>query len=99
MQIASHMSMRHRPELYYWHREATNATAEVDFVLQHGDRMLPVEVKSGVRGSMKSLRLFMAEKHVDMGVRISLENFATLPDVRILPLYAVHRITDGSLMP
>ena len=99
LQIASHMSMRHRPELYYWHREATNATAEVDFVLQHGDRMLPVEVKSGVRGSMKSLRLFMAEKHVDMGVRISLENFATLPDVRILPLYAVHRITDGSLMP
>ena len=98
LQIASHMSMRHRPELYYWHREATNATAEVDFVLQHGDRILPVEVKSGVRGSMKSLRLFMAEKHVDTGARISLENFATLPDVRILPLYAVHRITDGSLI-
>ena len=98
LQIASHTSMRHRPELYYWHREATNATAEVDFVLQHGDRPLPVEVKSGVRGSMKSLRLFMAEKHVDTGVRISLENFATLPDVRILPLYAIHRITDRNLI-
>lgn len=97
LQIASHTSMRHRPELYYWHREATNATAEVDFVLQHGDRLLPVEVKSGVRGSMKSLRLFMAEKHIDTGVRISLENFATLPDVRILPLYAIHRITDRNL--
>ena len=97
LQIASHTSMRHRPELYYWHREATNATAEVDFVLQHGDRLLPAEVKSGVRGSMKSLRLFMAEKHIDTGVRISLENFATLPDVRILPLYAIHRITDRNL--
>ena len=90
--------MRHRPELYYWHREATNATAEVDFVLQHGDRLLPVEVKSGVRGPMKSLCLFMAEKHIDTGVRISLENFATLPDVRILPLYAIHRITDRNLI-
>lgn len=98
LQIASHTSMRHRPELYYWHREATNATAEVDFVLQHGDRLLPVEVKSGVRGSMKSLRLFMAEKHIDTGVRISLENFATLPDIRILPLYAIHRITDRNLI-
>jgi len=97
LQLASHSSMRHRPELYYWHRDAPNASAEVDFVLQHGDRILPVEVKSGVRGSMKSLRLFMSEKHVNKGVRVSLENFATLPDVRILPLYAIHRLVDGSL--
>ncbi|MBQ6142619.1 MAG: ATP-binding protein [Kiritimatiellae bacterium] len=98
IQIASHTSMRHRPELHYWHREAPNATAEVDFVLQHGDRILPVEVKSGVRGSMKSLRLFMAEKRIDTGVRVSLENFAALPDVRILPLYAIHRVADGNLI-
>jgi predicted AAA+ superfamily ATPase len=97
LQIASHSSMRHRPELYYWHREAPNATAEVDFVMQRGNGIMPVEVKSGVRGSMKSLRLFMAEKHVSMGVRVSLENFTTLPDVRIVPLYAIHRIVDGSL--
>ena len=97
LQIASHSSMRHRPELYYWHRDAPNATAEVDFVMQSGNGIIPVEVKSGVRGSMKSLRLFMAEKHVSMGVRVSLENFTTLPDVRIVPLYAIHRIVDGSL--
>jgi predicted AAA+ superfamily ATPase len=97
LQIASHSSMRHRPELYYWHRDALNATAEVDFVMQHGNGVLPVEVKAGLRGSMKSLRLFMAEKHIDIGVRVSLENFATLPDVRIIPLYAIHRIVDGSL--
>ena len=97
LQIASHSSMRHRPELYYWHRDAPNATAEVDFVIQHGNGVLPVEVKAGLRGSMKSLRLFMAEKHIDIGVRASLENFATLPDVRIMPLYAIHRIVDGSL--
>ena len=97
LQIASHSSMRHRPELYYWHREAPNATAEVDFALQHGDSILPVEVKAGVRGSMKSLRLFMSEKRICAGVRVSLENFAALPDVRILPLYAIHRLVDGSL--
>lgn len=97
LQIASHSSMRHRPELYYWHRDAPNATAEVDFIMQRGNGIMPMEVKSGVRGSMKSLRLFMAEKHVSMGVRVSLENFTTLPDVRIVPLYAIHRIVDGTL--
>lgn len=40
----------------------------------------------------------IAEKHIDTGVRVSLENFAALPDVRILPLYAIHRITDGNLI-
>ena len=97
LQLASHLSMRHRPELFYWHREAQNATAEVDFVMQRRDRILPIEVKSGVKGSMKSLRLFMAEKHIDAGVRISMENFSTLPDIHILPLYAVHRLLDDNL--
>lgn len=97
LQLASHSSMRHRPELYYWHRDAPNATAEVDFVLQRGNGILPVEVKSGVRGAMKSLRIFLAEKRIDAGVRVSLENFAALPDVRIVPLYAIHRLADGSL--
>ena len=97
LQLASHSSMRHRPELFYWHRDAMNATAEVDFVLQHNGGILPVEVKSGTRGSMKSLRIFMAEKHITKGVRVSLENFASLPNIRIVPLYAIHRLVDGSL--
>jgi predicted AAA+ superfamily ATPase len=92
LQIAAHSSMRHRPELYYWHREAANAMAEVDYVLQRGDALLPVEVKSGLRGRMKSLRLLMAEKKIPFGIRLSLENFSSLPDVGILPLYAVHRL-------
>ncbi len=54
--------------------------------------LLPVEVKSGLRGRMKSLRLLMAEKKIPFGIRLSLENFSSLPDVGILPLYAVHRL-------
>ena len=97
LQLASHSSLTHRPELFYWHREAMNATAEVDLLLQRGDRIVPVEVKAGPRGSMKSLRIFLAEKKLPTGVRLSLENFSSLPDVRILPLYAVHRLLDPAL--
>ena len=57
---------------------------------------MPVEVKAGVRGSMKSLHSFMGAKKSSVAVRISLENFSELPDsrIKILPLYAIHRIFD-----
>ena len=55
-------------------------------------RIIPVAVKAGTRGAMQSLRIFLAEKHIPFGVRLSLENFGRLPDVLILPLYASHRL-------
>jgi hypothetical protein len=46
------------PQLYYWAREERASSSEVDFVLEGaGGRLLPVEVKSGASGSLKSLRL------------------------------------------
>lgn len=58
------------PHLYYWQRFEKGASAEVDFVIQHQNRVVPVEVKSGTRGAMKSLHLFMGEKSYATAVRI-----------------------------
>lgn len=85
----------HRPELYYWHREARSSSAEVDFVVQRGDRIVPIEVKAGNSGRMKSLRMFMAEKKSALGLRFSLEDFSRVDCVFIRPLYAAGRIYDG----
>lgn len=75
--------------LFYWHREAKDSNAEVDYVTAYGDRVLPIEVKSGRSGSMKSLRILMAEKNLDLAIRTSEENFGTFGDIRILPLYFI----------
>ena len=77
--------------LYYWHRENKNGKAEVDFVVQYRNAPLPIEVKSGVRGSMKSLRILMNEKGFKLGVRASEENFGSLDggQVQIIPLYFI----------
>lgn len=75
--------------LYYWHRESRNANAEVDYIVQFKNRVLPIEVKSGVRGSMKSLRILMEEKRLELGVRTSEENFGTIGNVYIIPLYLI----------
>lgn len=77
-------------QLYYWHREARNSNAEVDYVVQFRNQILPIEVKSGTRGSMASLRLLMDEKHLSLAVRTSEENFGSLCDgIYIIPLYLI----------
>ena len=78
--------------LYYWHREAKNSRAEVDYVIQIQDIIVPVEVKAGTKGAMQSMYLFMDEKISRYGVRLSLENFAEYDKVKVLPLYAASNI-------
>jgi hypothetical protein len=46
---------------------------------------------------MQSLRVFLKERGIAFGIRASLENFGRLSDVGILPLYATHRLNNGSL--
>ncbi|MDA9272033.1 ATP-binding protein [bacterium] len=59
------------PALYYWVREQKNANAEIDYLLQQGTQILPIEVKSGTTGSLKSLHLFMALKKLSCALRIN----------------------------
>lgn len=79
-----------RPEtIYFWHREAKSSNAEVDYVIQKGQEIIPVEVKAGRQGSMQSLHLFLEEKKSTYGLRLSLENYSTYDKIRVYPLYAV----------
>ncbi len=59
------------PALYYWAREQKTSSAEVDYLIQHGSQVIPIEVKSGSTGSLKSLHLFMYEKKLPLAVRIN----------------------------
>lgn len=79
--------------LYYWHREAQNSQAEVDYVIQSGNEIYPVEVKSGTKGSMRSMYLFMKEKKIMLGYRLSFENFSSMDSVKIIPVYAAGKLS------
>lgn len=78
-----------RPQLYYWHRESRASNAEVDYVVQKENEILPIEVKAGTKGGMRSLFLFLDEKRMKSGVRFSHENFARMEKVEVIPIYAV----------
>lgn len=78
--------------LYCWHREKTGSNAEVDYVVQVGTKLFPIEVKSGIKGSMQSMRLFLQLKGIPKGIRTSLENFGLYDDILLYPLYAIKNI-------
>lgn len=61
------------PALYYWTREKKGSEAEIDYMIQHGKTIVPIEVKSGRIGSLKSLHLFMAQRNLPLAVRFNAE--------------------------
>jgi predicted AAA+ superfamily ATPase len=54
----------------FWIRNAHGSDAEVDFIIQHEGRIIPVEVKSGTNAKIHSLHLFMDEVEHQTAIRI-----------------------------
>jgi uncharacterized protein len=89
LELLKSVSCYRQEALYFWHRESKSSNAEVDYVVQKGVRIIPIEVKSGTKGTMQSLYLFMEEKKSIYGIRFSLENYAEYEKIKVFPLYAV----------
>jgi hypothetical protein len=56
--------------LNYWARDTKNAQAEVDFVVPFNGLLIPIEVKSGATGKLRSLHRFMDVAPHTWAVRI-----------------------------
>lgn len=60
------------PELFYWIREGKSENAEIDFVWPTDRGLLPIEVKSGKSGTLKSLHQFCALRSIPRALRFDL---------------------------
>lgn len=92
LEMVKSASCYNNMSLYYWHRESLNSNAEVDYVIQKGKEIIPVEIKSGSKGSMQSLFLFLKEKNRPYGLRFSLENYSRYGQILSCPLYAIPEV-------
>ena len=61
----------HEPKLYYWAREARGAEAELDYLIQQGTHIVPIEVKAGATGALRSLHGLMAAREWKRAVRFN----------------------------
>jgi len=82
--------------LYFWSREKAQSSAQIDYLIQRGSAIIPIEVKSGTQGGMKSLNIFMKEKNISRGIRTSLENFGRKETFDVYPLYAISNLRSGA---
>ena len=71
---------RQKPELHYWLREGGAGNAEIDFQLAVNGRVVPIEVKSGKSGSLKSMLQYCSDKKRDLSCRFDL-NLPSVQDV------------------
>ncbi len=67
-QIRIFQSYHEDPALFYWQR-AGGRQGEIDYIIQHGTDVVPVEIKAGAKGAMKSLHQFMFDKSLRLAVR------------------------------
>ncbi len=94
-ELLAYSNPMHQPQLYYWHREARGSSAEVDYLMQNQESIIPVEAKSGLGGSLKSLQLFLqSHPESSFGVRFSIHNYSVFDHIHSYPLYAVAGIFD-----
>jgi predicted AAA+ superfamily ATPase len=80
-----------KAQLFYWERDKPSI-AEVDYVIHVGSKILPVEVKSGKTGRLKSLQQFVAEKSLDFGIRISEKPLSFERGVLSVPMYMIYEL-------
>lgn len=77
-------------DLYFWKRQAKSSTAEVDFLYEYNQKIVPIEVKSGDGRTRKSMLMFL-ETHSDSsyGVRFSGQNYSKWQKIDSRPLYSI----------
>jgi len=78
-----------REKLFYWARDKSGSSAEVDYMIEHLSGVTPVEVKTGTSGRLKSMQLLLkSNPGISEGIKVSLDNFEKENNIQSIPLYA-----------
>ncbi|MCL5260441.1 MAG: ATP-binding protein [Gammaproteobacteria bacterium] len=92
-------------KLHYWINEKTGAESEIDYLIQQNTEIIPIEVKSGTTGTLRSLHQFMEIKNLKIALRLNAD-YPSITDVKVknhagklieyklisLPLYLIEQI-------
>lgn len=91
-ELTEYSDRHQQASLYFWAREKKGSMAEVDYVINIGSDILPVEVKSGKEGKLKSLRMFIENKKSKSGIRFSQDKLSYYDKILSIPIYMVEQM-------
>lgn len=89
-EILAYSDPINKKELYYWRKDSRASHAELDYLLQIKEQIVPVEVKAGSSKRIKSMQMFL-ESHPNSsyGLRFSADNYSVYQKIHSYPLYSV----------
>lgn len=80
--------------IYYW--TADRGIAEVDFVVDNGNNVIPVEVKAEVNLQSKSLKVYREKFKPELSIRTSMADYKREDWLLNLPLWALEIMSTAS---
>ncbi len=81
------------PELNIYYYTNESGSCEVDFLVDTGDTVVPLEVKAEVNLRAKSLRMYVEKFSPDIAIRTSMTDHKEEDRLVNLPLYAIENLT------
>lgn len=78
--------------VYYYTND--RGSCEVDFVVDTGEQIIPIEVKAETNLKAKSLKTYQEKFSPEVSVRTSMTDFKKEEWLVNLPLYAIEQITN-----
>lgn len=89
-ELIAYQSQFTQTDLFYWQRESKNSQAEIDFLIGLQGGLMPIEVKSGKVGHLKSLQYYLnTHEQAKYGVKISEAGWAWNGRILQVPFYAI----------
>ncbi len=98
--VGQEMMLSQNSNLYYWARQARGSIAEVDYLAVVDGSIVPIEVKSGAAGCLRSLHLLLQTyPRIPFGVVLSSRPYSELQDQRLkfIPMYYACSLTGGTM--
>ena len=98
--VGQEMMLSQNSNLHYWARQVRGSTAEVDYLAVVDGSIVPIEVKSGAAGRLRSLHLLLQSyPHIPFGVVLSSRPYSELQDQRLkfIPMYYACSSTGGAI--
>ncbi|MCB1117274.1 MAG: ATP-binding protein, partial [Chlamydiia bacterium] len=88
-ELLSYTDPNEKRALYFWNREKTGSSAEVDYVTVSQSQIIPIEVKSKAAGHLKSLQIFLKERNLPLGLCVSTNRLKLVGNILYLPMYMI----------
>ncbi len=91
-ELLAYASPYEERHLFFWERGREGGSAEVDFVVRIDSQIVPIEVKAGSTGRLRSLKQMMQAKDLPVGLRISERRVERDEQIVSVPFYSISKI-------